>query len=72
MPSGAVQVNPSRALGAEGREELTPALREAILEKWREVMLPATGYASYEEMRRGINAELGRPGKQQQQQEEVR
>ena len=49
--------------GAVGknREELTPEMRAAIQQKWTDVMLPATGYASYDDMRRGINAELGRP-----------
>lgn len=50
-------------LGGPGgnREQLSPELRAAILQRWTDVMLPATGYASYGEMRRGINAELGRP-----------
>ena len=71
MPVGAVQVNSGRVVGGGRREELTPALMAAILDKWREVMLPATGYARYEEMRQGINAELGRPfGKQQREQQQ--
>jgi hypothetical protein len=49
--------------GRQGRnkEQLTPELRQAIQEKWEEVMLPVTGYRTYEEMRQGINRELGRP-----------
>ncbi|EFN58781.1 hypothetical protein CHLNCDRAFT_59577 [Chlorella variabilis] len=43
------------------KEELTPELRQAIQERWDDTMLPVTGYATYEEMRRGINRELGRP-----------
>lgn len=43
------------------REALTLELRQAIQEKWEEVVLPATGYRTYEEMRLGINTELGRP-----------
>lgn len=43
------------------KRDLSPELRSAILAKWNEVVEPATGYASYADMRRGINAELGRP-----------
>lgn len=47
-------------LGAN-KQQLSPELHAAIEYRWREVLLPATGYASYEEMRRGVNRELGRP-----------
>jgi hypothetical protein len=49
--------------GAAGRnkEALTPELRQAIQERWDDTMRPVCGYASYEEMRRGVNRELGRP-----------
>jgi len=43
------------------RDELSPELAADIQRKWEEVALPATGYASYAEMRAGINRELGRP-----------
>lgn len=43
------------------REVLSPESRATVLRKWAEVMLPATGYASYQDMRQGINRELGRP-----------
>ncbi|KAL4858057.1 Estrogen sulfotransferase [Chlorella vulgaris] len=47
--------------GKSNRHELSPELRVAIQEKWEEVMLPVTGYKTYDEMRHGINSELGRP-----------
>jgi hypothetical protein len=50
------------------RQELSPQMREAILQKWREVILPATGFETYEEMRASINQELGRPFKSAQSQ----
>lgn len=47
-----------------GRETIGEATREAMLEKWRQVLLPVTGYSSYAELRVGLNAELGRITKQ--------
>lgn len=43
------------------REVLSPQLAAAIGAKWGEYAGPKTGYASYAEMRAGVNAELGRP-----------
>lgn len=47
-------------LGAN-RAELSPQVKAALQQRWTDYMLPRTGYATYEEMRRGINQELGRP-----------
>jgi hypothetical protein len=44
----------------KGKEVFAPETVEAFKRKWDEVMLPATGYASYEEFRAGVNKELGR------------
>lgn len=43
-----------------GRRALSPPMQAAFQRKWEEVVLPATGYASYEELRAGVNRELGR------------
>ena len=43
-----------------GRAALSPRMLEALASKWAEVVLPATGYGSYAELREGVNAELGR------------
>lgn len=43
------------------REVLTPELAAAIQAKWGEACQPVTGYASFAEMRAGVNRELGRP-----------
>jgi hypothetical protein len=45
----------------KGRGGLGEQLKREMQEKWEEVMLPVTGYATYCEMRNGINEELGRP-----------
>ncbi|KAI7840353.1 hypothetical protein COHA_005899 [Chlorella ohadii] len=42
-------------------QQLGEAARAAIHSKWQEVMAPVTGCTSYQEMRRSINRELGRP-----------
>lgn len=57
---------PSRLQVREGvlganRAELSPQVKAALQQRWTDYMLPRTGYATYEEMRRGINQELGRP-----------
>jgi hypothetical protein len=44
----------------KGKDALMPEVVDAFKLKWNEVMLPATGYASYEEFRAGVNSELGR------------
>lgn len=50
-----------RAGGAGGgRAALSPDTQEALRRRWAEVVLPATGYATYDELRRGVNDELGR------------
>lgn len=49
------------------RQELSPEMQARIEAKWREIVLPATGHASYEGMRAAINRELGRPFKSAQQ-----
>lgn len=43
-----------------GRARLSPGTLAEMDRKWAEVVAPATGYASYAEMRTGVNAELGR------------
>ncbi|KAI8462815.1 MAG: P-loop containing nucleoside triphosphate hydrolase protein [Monoraphidium minutum] len=43
------------------RQELTPALKAGIQQKWEEVVTPVTGAATYDELRTAINRELGRP-----------
>lgn len=48
------------------KQKLSARLREAILCKWREVVLPATGFENYDDMRRSINKELRRPFKSTQ------
>lgn len=47
-------------MGANSKE-LSAAARAAIQRRWEEVMLPATGCATYQQLRQQINAELGRP-----------
>ena len=39
----------------------TPEMQAALRRKWADVVLPATGHACYADMRRAVNAELGRP-----------
>ncbi|GAB4820629.1 hypothetical protein N2152v2_007675 [Parachlorella kessleri] len=51
----------------KNKGELSPQMREAILQKWRDIMLPATGFESYGEMRASVNRELGRQFKSSQQ-----
>ena len=43
-----------------GKKALSPETLRAMQEKWESVVLPITGYANYEELRAGVNAELGR------------
>jgi hypothetical protein len=43
------------------RQRLSEETVAGMGRKWKEVAEPVTGYGSYEEMRRGVNAELGRP-----------
>ena len=64
-PSFPTQVRHGKV--GKNKGELTPRMREAILQKWQDIMLPATGFESYAEMRAGINRELGRPFKSSQQ-----
>ncbi|KAL4457843.1 hypothetical protein ABPG75_012708 [Micractinium tetrahymenae] len=47
-------------LGAN-KAELSAEVKAALQQRWADYMLPRTGYATYEEMRRGINKERGRP-----------
>eukprot|EP00210_Caulerpa_lentillifera_P006176 g5901.t1 len=44
----------------EGKKEISPEQLKALDAKWKEVVEPICGYATYEEMRAGINKELGR------------
>lgn len=55
------KVRDGKVGGNKGK--LSPAMREAIEQKWREVMTPLTGFDSYQEMRKSINRELKRPFK---------
>ena len=41
-------------------KHLSPKLLDELDAKWQSVMKPITGYDSYEDMRAGINQELGR------------
>lgn len=43
-----------------GAKALAPETLQAFKKKWDEVMLPSTGYRSYEEFRMGVNTERGR------------
>jgi len=45
------------------KESMSSSMREAFEKKWLDVMLPATGFATYHEMRDSINRELRRPFK---------
>eukprot|EP00210_Caulerpa_lentillifera_P008863 g8456.t1 len=45
----------------EGRVEISVEQLKALDEKWKEMVTPVCGYQSYQEMRAGINKELGRP-----------
>lgn len=45
----------------KNKAQLSEAARAAIQRQWEEVAKPLTGYASYDEMRRAINRQLGRP-----------
>jgi len=56
--SSALKVN--RGETGRGRQ-MDPRLVEAFHRKWEEVVRPATGFSSYEEMRESINRELKRP-----------
>lgn len=42
------------------RQVLSTELKDAIQQKWEDVVLPVTGYMTYHDMREGINKELGR------------
>ena len=44
----------------EGARSLSEEMQQKILSKWKLLAEPVTGYRSYEEMRAGINNELGR------------
>jgi len=44
----------------QGKEEISPEQLEAMNQRWKDIVQPVCGYASYEEMRRGINQQLGR------------
>ena len=43
------------------KAELTAAARAAIAAKWADVLGAATGHATYDDLRRSVNAELRRP-----------
>ncbi len=58
--SNAAQV---RAGKVGNNKDLPPRLVDAFEKKWREVVLPQTGFATYQEMRQAINKELARPFK---------
>jgi len=49
-----------KGISGEGKREITPQQMEALDAKWREIVTPICGYETYEEMRAGINKELGR------------
>ena len=42
------------------KKYLSPELLDGFDARWQSVMKPITGYDSYEDMRAGINQELGR------------
>ncbi|GMH38807.1 hypothetical protein BSKO_06705 [Bryopsis sp. KO-2023] len=46
--------------GGRAKVELSEALKEKFDLKWHTTIKPVTGYASYKELREGINKELGR------------
>lgn len=49
-----------KGVTGEGRKEISPEQLKALDSRWKELVQPVFGYASYEEMRLGINKELGR------------
>eukprot|EP00210_Caulerpa_lentillifera_P006179 g5903.t1 len=49
-----------KGVPGEGKKDISPEQLKALDAKWKEVVEPICGYASYEEMRAGINKELRR------------
>eukprot|EP00210_Caulerpa_lentillifera_P006181 g5905.t1 len=49
-----------KGVSGEGKKDISPEQLIALDAKWKEVVEPICGYASYEEMRTSINKELGR------------
>lgn len=43
-----------------GKAALSKDMIDKIYQRWREVVTPVSGYKTYEDMRVGINKELGR------------
>eukprot|EP00210_Caulerpa_lentillifera_P006180 g5904.t1 len=49
-----------KGVSGEGKKDISAEQLKALDAKWKEVVEPICGYASYEEMRTSINKELGR------------
>jgi len=49
-----------KGVSGEGKKEISPEQMKALDVRWKELVQPVCGYATYEEMRLGINKELGR------------
>lgn len=49
-----------KGVSGEGKKEISPEQLRALDARWKELVQPVCGYATYEEMRAEINKELGR------------
>lgn len=49
-----------RGGGSGPKPQPSPAIKCILDEKWESIVFSATGYACYEDLRAGINKELGR------------
>jgi len=49
-----------KGISGEGKKEISPERIRALEARWKEIVTPICGYETYEDMRTGINKELGR------------